>query len=443
MSDVPGMTPQKRSFFAAIVVTAVIAFTVGNLYARPARSDASSSSASIASATTTVLGVGGDVPADLSVPADFNQFWDLWRQLKSQYYLQPVDERKMLYGAMSGMAASLGDPYTMYFEPKSATEFSQSLAGKFEGIGAEIGMKDDQLQVIAPLLDTPADRAGLRAGDAILKINGQDTADMAVDKAVTLIRGKRGTAVSLLIARIVSQKDANGKVKKSVTTMEVTIIRDVIMIKSVQVKYLRDNVAQIVITSFNQDTDTAFHDAVTAALKKDVKGIVLDVRNDPGGYLDRAISVASEWLGDQVIVKERRQGKITEEYHGTDGARLKGIPTIVLVNQGSASASEIVAGALQDYGVAKLVGMKTFGKGSVQDYTEFSDHSAVKITIAEWLTPKDRSIHKIGITPDVTIDFTQDDFHANTDPQLDKALELLTGKPSPATSPAAGGKAAK
>jgi len=155
---------------------------------------------------------------------------------------------------------------------------------------------------------------------------------------------------------------------------------------------------------------------------------VLDLRNDPGGYLDRAISMASEWVGNDVVVKERRQGEITETYRGAAPARLKDIKTVVLVNQGSASAAEIVAGALQDYGKAKLVGMKTFGKGSVQDYAEFPDKSAVKITIAEWLTPKDRSIDKQGIEPDVKVEFNPDDANANRDPQLDKAIELLTGK---------------
>jgi len=204
-------------------------------------------------------------------------------------------------------------------------------------------------------------------------------------------------------------------------------------VKSVNTKYLDGNIAVITVSNFNQDTADLFSKAVGDVLSKDVKGVILDLRNDPGGYLDRATAVAGEWVGSQLVVEERQQGQITDKYNGTGDGRLKGMPTVVLVNQGSASAAEIVTGALQDYGVATIVGMKTFGKGSVQDYSDFPDKSAVKVTIAEWLTPKGRSINKVGLTPDVQVDRTEDDYHANRDPQLDKALEILTGK-APATS---------
>lgn len=430
-------TPSTGAWMLALCACSLGCLIAGMAIGRPSNTLAAGKNYGQIQSTSTISGVGSSVPADISNDLDFKQFWDLWRQVKERYYKQPLDEKKMMYGAMQGMVSSLEDPYTTFFEPKSATEFSQSLQGKFEGIGAEIGIKDEQLQVIAPLPDSPAEKAGIRAGDAILKINGTDTLDMSVEKAVSLIRGDKGTKVTLTLGRFHTEKDKAGKDKQIPETLDIAIVRDVIVVKSVRVKY-QDDVAIIEISHFNQDTDTGFAKAVDEVVSKPgIKGIVLDLRNDPGGYLDRAISVASEWVGENIVVSERRQDKIVDEYRGVRKARLNTIPTIVLVNQGSASASEIVAGALQDYGVARLVGMKTFGKGSVQDYTEFPDKSAVKITIAEWLTPKGRSINKTGIEPDVTVDRTAEDYHADRDPQLDKAIELITGKKAPTLPSAA------
>lgn len=409
-------------------------FAAGWLISKPYGSMAAGFSSASGTSMATLIGVGTNPPADVMAPADFKQFWELWRRLRDQYYQQPVDEEKMFQGAMQGLAASLGDPYTVYFDPKTATQFQDSLQGKFEGIGAEIGIKDDLLQIIAPLPDNPAEKVGLKAGDLIVKIDNTDTAGMSVEQAVSLIRGKKGTSVNLTIGRYKTETDAKGKEKKTPYTQEFVIVRDVIVVKSVKTKYLDDDIALVEITSFNQDTGTLFTKAVDEILTKNVKGLIIDLRNDPGGYLDRAISVAGEWAGDQVVVKERRQGKIVDEYHGTANGRLKDMPTIVLVNQGSASASEIVAGCLQDYGLAKILGTTSFGKGSVQDYSEFPDKSSVKITIAEWLTPKERSINKIGIEPDVKVEITDEDYNANRDPQLDKAVELLGGKPATAVS---------
>ncbi len=374
-----------------------------------------------------VFGIGDASPKGVADSIEFQQFWDLWSMLKSKYYKQPLDEQKMLYGAMSGMTAALGDPYTVFFEPVVAKEFSKSLQGKFEGIGAEIGIKENQLQIIAPLPESPAEKAGLLAGDAILFVNGTSTEGMSVEEAVILIRGDKGTTVVLSIGRITSNKDDKGKERKEAKKFDVSIVRDTIVVKSVRTKYLDGNIALIEISHFNEDTSDLFAAAADEVSAKGVKGIVLDLRNNPGGYLDRATAVAGEWVGDAVVVTELRKGVKVDEFHGTGKNRLKGIPTIVLVNEGSASASEIVAGALQDYGMAKLVGEKTFGKGSVQDYTELQDGTAAKITVAEWLTPKDRSINGIGIEPDVVVERTEEDFHAGRDPQLDKAVELLGG----------------
>ncbi len=377
-------------------------------------------------ASGTVSGVGQAMPSDLaSQDVEFKRFWDLWRLLKTKYYRQPVSDQQLFFGAMEGMASGVGDDYTTYFPPTEAKEFESSLDGEFQGIGAEIGLKDEQLQIIAPLPDTPASRAGLLAGDIILKIDGKDTTGMSVEEAVKLIRGDQGTKVTLSLYRLSQKKGP----------FDVSIERDIIQVKSVNWRLAPGSkrIAIIEITSFGQDTTTAFRDAVREVLLKDPQGLILDLRNNPGGYLDGAVDIASEWVGKDVVVKERRQGKIIDEMHGTNPARLAQIPTIVLVNQGSASASEIVAGALQDAGLARLVGMKTFGKGSVQEYEPLSDGSAVKITVAEWLTPHDRTIQKVGLDPDVSVDRTAEDYEAKRDPQLERALELLTN-PSHSTT---------
>jgi carboxyl-terminal processing protease len=369
-------------------------------------------------ATGTVLGLGQLPPAGVSSDVDFKLFWEMWSLMKEKYYTQPIKDKDLFYGAMAGLAGSVGDPYTTFFPPKQAEDFQQSLTGKFEGIGAEIGIKDEQLQIVAPLPDTPAEKAGILAGDLILKIDGTDTAGMSVEKAVSLIRGDKGTKVTLNLFRPDTKKPP----------FDVTLTRDEIQVKSVRTSTLANGqVSVIEVTHFNGDTEDGFSRAVTEILKKKPKGIILDLRNNPGGFLQTSLSMAGEWIGQQVVVKERRQGKIVAELPGPNDARLKGIPTIVLVNQGSASASEIVAGALQDYGAAQLLGTKTFGKGSVQDYETLSDGSGVKITIAEWLTPKERTINKTGLVPDITIDRTYDDYASKRDPQLDRAVGILTG----------------
>ncbi|MFA6447009.1 MAG: S41 family peptidase [Patescibacteria group bacterium] len=375
-----------------------------------------------------ILGVGSSPQADALDEKDiqFSQFWELWKMLKMKYY-ESTSEQKMFYGAMKGMAEALGDPYTSFFEPVTAKEFSDSLKGEFDGIGAEIGIRDGQLTVIAPLPDSPAEKAGLRAGDMILQINSTSTEGMFTEEAVTYIRGKKGTTVKLKIGRMPEAKTVKGKaVQGTPEIKDYVITRDVIVVKSVRVSWPKDGYALVQITSFDEKTGKEFTEAIDKLLPKNPKGIILDLRNDPGGFLDKSTIVAGEWVGDRVVVSERRKGKIVDEFHGQGTGRLSGIPTVVLVNQGSASAAEIVTGALRDYGLATVIGMKTFGKGSVQDYSEFADGSAVKITIAEWLTPKGNSINKTGIKPDIEVDKTIADYNENRDPQLDKALLWFT-----------------
>lgn len=356
---------------------------------------------------------------------DFSAFWDIWSTVKDRYVEEPPSDVDMFYGAVSGMVGSLGDPYSVFFDPEIAAKFATELEGEFEGIGAEIGIKQDQLTIIAPLPGTPAERAGIKAGDKILGIDGVDTLGMSVEDAVSRIRGDKGTMVKLLVAR-----DGLKEPK------EIEITRDTITVESVKWSFVTDKksgkrVARITVSHFNERTLAKFNEAVRALLLEDVSGIVLDLRNNPGGFLDTAVDMAGEWVSHDVIVVEKFSDGTKKNYASDGGARLSEIPTVVLVNGGSASASEIVAGALQDYGKAKLVGEKTFGKGSVQDYTEFEDGSALKLTVALWLTPKGRSINKEGIVPDVEVEMTDEDYEAEKDPQLDRAVELLVTGASP------------
>jgi len=354
----------------------------------------------------------------LTADVDFNLFWNVWDLLKKEY-VDPgkLDDKTMFYGALRGLVESAGDPYTVFMEPKLAQEFQSDLAGTFEGIGAEIGKKSEIITIIAPLADMPAEKAGLKSGDKIYAIDGVSTAGLAVDEAVSKIRGQKGTEVTLTIFREGFSQPKDYK-----------IIRQVILVKSVRTELRDDGIFVITITNFNDDTSDLFKQAAQQALEKNPKGVILDLRNNPGGYLETAIDVASEWIDAGVVVTEQFNTEKKNEYLKRGRTRLKDFPTVVLVNQGSASASEIVSGALKDYGKAMIVGMKTFGKGSVQTLEDLKDGSSVKITVAKWLTPKGNNINEQGIEPDVKVDLTVEDYDKNSDPQLEKAVEILKQK---------------
>lgn len=354
----------------------------------------------------------------LTQDVDFNLFWDVWDQLKDKYVdKDSLNDKTMFYGAVKGLVESVGDPYTVFMEPKIAKEFSDDLAGMFEGIGAEIGKKDNIITIVAPLADMPAEKAGLKAGDKIYAVNGESTAGLEIDEAVNKIRGPKGAEVTLTIFRDGFDKAQDFK-----------IIRQTILVKSVRTKMGDDKIFTITITNFNDDTRELFKKAAAEAVEKNPQGIILDLRNNPGGYLETAIDVASEWVDEGVIVTEQFSLEKRNEYLHRGRARLKDFPTVVLVNQGSASASEIVSGALKDNNKATIVGMKTFGKGSVQTLEDMKDSSSVKITVAKWLTPKGYNINHEGIAPDVEVDLTAEDFNKNIDPQMDKAAEILNKK---------------
>lgn len=346
-------------------------------------------------------------------PDLFAQVWDI---LHTDYLdKNKINDQDLFYGAISGIVRALGDPHSVFLTPELTKDFNQELNGTFYGIGAEISRKNGFLLIVAPLSDTPAERAGLKAGDKILAIDNVDTSDMSSDEAVSLIRGDRGTTVVLTVY---SEGDQS--------TRDVSIVRDKISVPSVVYK-LEDKIAIIKISSFNNDTNEFFAKAAQKALNDNPKGIILDLRNNPGGFLDTAVDITSYWLEPgQVVVRETFSDKRNDsEYKASKKISLAHIKTMVLVNNGSASASEILAGALQDYGQATVIGKTTFGKGSVQQLIPLKDNASIKLTVARWLTPKGRTIEGEGIKPDIEVDLTSDDYNNDLDPQLDKAKELL------------------
>ncbi|MFH0874103.1 MAG: S41 family peptidase [Candidatus Komeilibacteria bacterium] len=353
---------------------------------------------------------------------DFSVFWKVWDLLKGEYVdRSQLDEQKLYYGAIRGMVDAVGDPHTLFLAPQENQEFSQDLNGSFDGIGAEISAKDGNLVVVAPLPGSPAAKAGIKAGDIILSIDDVSAQNLNIDEAVAKIRGPKGTSVVLLV---IHKDSTNSKPEK------ITVQRDTIDIPVISSSVDASNIATIRIISFNQDVEKKFISALNDITKKNPKGLIIDLRNNPGGFLDQAVAIASAWVKEgDVVVKESfiDAGKDTT-YAARKFVRAPEVPTVVLINGGSASASEILAGALQDYGLATVVGEKSYGKGSVQNLEQLPDGSAVKITVAKWLTPKGRSIQDQGIQPDVVVPFTDADVQANKDPQLDKALELIKQK---------------
>lgn len=351
---------------------------------------------------------------------DFEMFWEVWDMLQADHVAHPISEKQLFYGAVAGLVDAVGDPYTQFFPPDLAAQFADELAGSFEGIGAEIGLKDDQLVVVAPLPNTPAERAGVRAGDSILQIDKQDTAGLSVEDAVFKIRGEAGTAVVLTILHS-GEKEA----------VEISVVRDKITIESVSYELKSatpagaKNIGYIKISSFNEDTSAAFQKAVTELTKAKVEAIVLDLRNNPGGFLETAVDVASYWVESGPVVIERKPGAEDVNHNALGLAKLANTKTVVLVNEGSASASEIVAGALQDNKLAKIMGEQTFGKGSVQEFITLKDGSALKVTVTKWFTPLGRSIEDNGVTPDNIIPFDYQAATNGTDNVLEAALESL------------------
>ena len=346
---------------------------------------------------------------------DFNSLNSIYGLMQRNFDGEITDQQA-LDGAKAGLVAAGGDPYTAYLDAESAKSLQDSLTGKLSGIGAEIGIKNNILTVVAPIADAPAAKAGLKPGDLIAKIDNEDTTDMTVETAVSKIRGKAGTKVTLKLVRTgVSDP------------FDVTITRADITVPSVTSSLKNSNVAYIKVSRFGPDTSELVNKAAVDLKQQGATKVILDLRNNPGGYLDSGVAVASQFLPEgTTVVSEHTGGKSDKApFTVAKDGKLIGLPTIVLINAGSASASEIVAGALRDNKLGQLVGEKTFGKGSVQEIKELPDGAQLKVTIARWYTPSGTNIDKEGIKPDVEVKMTNEDFNASRDPQLDKALELL------------------
>jgi carboxyl-terminal processing protease len=374
-----------------------------------------------------------------ATPADvqtlFKPFWEAWNIVHDQYVDQPVSDVKLMQGAINGMMESLGDKHSTYMDPKTYKDASTSLAGSYEGIGAYVETDAEYLTIISPIPDSPAEKAGLQAGDQIIKIDGVDMTGVDTEVAHQKVLGPAGSTVVLTVAR-----------KDIAEPLEFSIVRDKIVIKSATGKMLENNIAYVQINTFGENTTSELTSTLNKLMAQNPKGLILDLRFNGGGYLQTAVEVVSQFAPKGVVLYEKFGDGKQNQYDVIPGGLATDIPMVVLVNELSASASEITAGALQDYGRAKLVGVVSYGKGSVQNWVPLSDdQGAVRVTIAKWYTPNDRTIEGKGLTPDVYVTMTADDYKAGRDPQLDAAIQTLlatlnntaipTSMPTPVSTP--------
>ncbi len=371
-------------------------------------------------ASSSVVGITNGTSSDTQI--DFAPFWKAWNTINEKYVpasttKKTVGSEEKLYGAIEGLAASLGDPYTVFFPPVESEMFQADIRGNFEGVGMEVVAQDGAVTVVAPLKDSPAFRAGILAGDRVIKIDSKETSGLTTEEAVQLIRGPRGVKVTLTVFR-------DGVTEP----FEVGVIRDVINLPVINTKQLANGVFVIELYSFSENSPNLFRGALREFIKSGSNKLVLDLRGNPGGYLEAAIDMASWFLpSSKVIVREDfGPGKEEKAYRsrGYDIFTDK-LKFVILVDKGSASASEILAGALAEQGKAVLVGNTTFGKGSVQELVDITPKTSLKVTVARWLTPNGLSISEKGIAPQYKVERTALDFQAGKDPQMERALEIL------------------
>lgn len=413
---------KNKNFLSAGVLFFVVAFSLGYLFGKNSETDVERISATVLNATSTSV-------------SDFAPFWRAWALVDENYVATnststvpqtKIDDQQRVYGAIQGMVASLGDPYTSFFPPSEAKSFGEEISGQIEGVGMQVDVKDGILTVISPVKDTPAYKAGIKAGDKILKIDEKITDRLSTDEAIKLIRGKRGTSVKLTIYREGNKEP-----------LVFNVVRDFINLPTVDVE-TKKGVNIIHLYTFSSISPNLFRNAIRDVWESGNDKLILDLRGNPGGYLEAAQDIASWFLpaGD-LVVKESFKRESADQifrsrgYNVFDGKKLK---MIVLIDGGSASASEILAGALHDHGVAKLVGTQSFGKGSVQELFDITDNpkTSLKVTIAKWLTPNGVSISHQGLTPDVVVKLDEDAFKKDrTDTQLNKAIEILNSTTTP------------
>jgi len=399
--------------------------TIVEATATPLRTEAVEPSATPAHSlpSPAPAGTAGPTPAPtIAIPPatgkPIDLFWETWNLIQQDYYGDLPSENQVIYGAIRGAMNTLDDPFTGFLEPKIAAIQREDDSGSFEGIGAQVTMRDGQLTIVSTFKDQPAEKAGLHQGDIVLKVDDTPIQNMSIYEAISLIRGPAGTPVHLTIAR------------EGQEPFEVEITRARIDIPVVESKMLENGIGYVSMYDFSSDTSAKLADAIQKLLEQNPKGLILDLRGNPGGFLNEAVLTAGLFLPkDQVVVSERYKDAPPQVLQNPIDPIAADIPMVVLVDGGSASASEIVAGALQDHGRAKLIGEKTFGKGSVQLRYELSDGSELRVTVARWFTPNDRAIHGEGLEPDIVVKRTEEDIEAERDPQLDRAVEyLLTGK---------------
>ena len=363
-----------------------------------------------------VVSEGFRTPADV----DLSLYWEVWRVLDERFVGVSGDGRpsydERLWGSIEGLTESFGDPYTVFLPPAQSELFEDDIRGNFGGVGMEIGIENDALTVIAPLRETPADRAGIRAGDIVTAVDGKTTIGMSIDEAVLAIRGEIGTPVVLTVLRSGVEEP-----------FDVRVVRDVISIPTLESELRPDGVFIIRLFNFSATAPDEFRMALRDFLRSDSTKLIIDLRSNPGGFLEAAVDVASWFLplGKGVVSEEGEEETVVHRSRGYNVYDDTRTDMVVLVDGGSASASEIVAGALRDHGLAPLIGAQTFGKGSVQELISLSGKSSLRVTIAHWKTPSGTSISEQGLTPDVAVERTVEDFEQGRDPQLEKALELL------------------
>jgi len=345
----------------------------------------------------------------------FQPFWEAWNIVHDEYVDQPVNDVTLMQGAIRGMMDSLGDKHSSYMDPQTFQDANDSLSGEYEGIGAWVDTTADYLTIISPIPGSPAESVGMEPGDKIIAIDGEDMTGIDAELVRQKVLGPAGSTVVLTVAR-----------EGESEPLDFTITRDKIVIKSAAGKMLDNNIGYIQITTFGDNTTSELRAALKDLLAQNPDGLVIDLRNNGGGYLQTAIEVGSEFINKGVILYEQYGDGKRTTYKALNNGQATDIPLVVLINEGTASASEIVAGAIQDYGRGQLVGVTSYGKGSVQNWVPLSnDQGAVRVTIAKWLTPNERTIQGTGLTPDVDVEITDENRQAGQDPQLDKAVEVL------------------
>jgi carboxyl-terminal processing protease len=375
-------------------------------------------------APVALFGPSGEAPTEADTL--FAPFWEVWNLVHARYYDQPVDDNALMEGAIEGMLAVLDDPHTRYLSPEAEASTRERMDGEFQGIGAEVESVDGNITIISPIVDSPAEAAGLLPGDILRAADGVDLTGMDLSEAVSFVRGPAGTAVTLLVER-------NGE------QFEVEIIRDVVALVSVRSEMLEEGLAYIRLTQFGYRSTEEINDALTELMAQNPSGLILDLRRNPGGGLDTVVEIADQFLAEGVVLEEEFGNGRVQTYESSDKGLAEEIPMVVLVDEGSASASEVLAGAIRDRQRGILIGQTTFGKGTVQTWHALSNNGGVRITIARWLTPDETWINETGLEPDYLISLPEvenpDDFE---DTQLQAAIDYLLGRPIVGETPTEG-----